>query len=64
VFTFDLGWGPMSLITSPHNLTDVTMVLPSECPYGTVVPDDPALAARHGIPNAGESPRACSLHVR
>jgi hypothetical protein len=46
----------MSLITPPHNLTDVTMVLPSECPYGTVIPDDPELAASHGIPNAGKFP--------
>ena len=54
MFTFDLGFGPMSLYTPPHNLTDVTMVLPSECPYGTVVPSDPALAAKNGIPNTGK----------
>jgi hypothetical protein len=58
VFAFDLGYGPMSLVSPPHQQTDVTMVLPSECPHGTVVPDDADLARRNGIPNAGMYIRA------
>lgn len=54
MFAFDLGYGPMALVTSPHQQTNVTMVLPSECPHGTVVPEDAELANRNGIPNTGE----------
>ena len=44
----------MSLYTEPHYQTNVTMVLPSECPYGTVIPEDRLLAIDNGIPNEGE----------
>lgn len=61
MFNFDLGFGPMALVSPPHYQTNVTLELPSECPYGTVVPEDMALASRNGIINTGKHYCAGSL---
>ena len=41
VLAVNLGFGLVQLVTPPRHFNDITLFLQTECPYGTVVPEDP-----------------------
>lgn len=53
IVVLDLGFGPISLDSTPNTMENTTLELKTECPYALAVPDDPSLDKIGWIPGFG-----------